>query len=161
MKLQPRRKSEEAEAQRKADEEEARRIAEEEEGRKIAEELQKAVDTAYQLQKEANKAERKAQRAAEKAEREPEESDQKAKKVRKAEKAKAKAELARSKLKAERGAVSNLRWHGNRVGMPRIDFLHDKPEGWKEMWNQRLAAWKARHQKKEDKEKVKGEQPDE
>ena len=42
-------------------------------------------------------------------------------------------------------------------------FLHDKPEGWKEMWNQRL-AWKARHseaQKKEDKEKVKGEQPDE
>ena len=155
------RKSEEAEAQRKADEEEARRIAEEEEGRKIAEELQKAVDTAYQLQKEANKAERKAQRAAEKAEREPEESDQKAKKVRKAEKAKAKAELARSKLKAERGAVSNLRWHGNRVGMPRIDFLHDKPEGWKDMWNQRLAAWKARHQKKEDKEKVKGEQPDE
>ena len=63
-----------------------------------------------------------------------------------------------------RGAVSNLRWHGNRVGMPRIDFLHDKPEGWKEMWNQRLAAWKARHpeaQKKEDKEKAKGEQPDE
>ena len=50
---------------------------------------------------------------------------------------------------------------GNRVGMRRIDFLHDKPEGWKEMWNQRLAAWKARHQKKEDKEKVKGEQPDE
>ena len=44
--------------------------------------------------------------------------------------------------------------------MPRIDFLHDKPEGWKEMWNQRLAAWKAR-QKKEDKEKAKGEQPDE
>ena len=155
------RKSEEAEAQRKADEEEARRIAEEEEGRKIAEELQKAVETAYQLQKEANKAERKAQRAAEKAEREPEQSDQKAKKVRKAEKAKAKAELARSKLKAERGAVSNLRWHGNRVGMPRIDFLHDKPEGWKDMWNQRLAAWEARHQKKEDKEKVKGEQPDE
>eukprot|EP00434_Breviolum_minutum_P046339 symbB.v1.2.041839.t1/scaffold8717.1/size5250/1 len=154
------RKSEEAEAQRKADEEEARRIAKEEEGRKIAEELQKAVETAYQLQKEANKAERKAQKAATKAEREPEESDQKAKKVRKAEKAKAKAELARSKLKAERGAVSNLRWHGNRVGMPRIDFLHDKPEGWKEMWNQRLAAWKAR-QKKEDKEKVKGEQPDE
>ena len=48
--------------------------------------------------------------------------------------------------------------------MPRIDFLHDKPEGWKEMWNQRLAAWKARHpeaQKKEDKEKAKGEQPEE
>ena len=86
------------------------------------------MDTAYQLQKEANKAERKAQRAAEKAEREPEESDQKAKKVRKAEKAKAKAEEARSKLKAERAAVSHLRWHGNRVGMPRIDFLHDKPE---------------------------------
>ena len=119
------------------------------------------MDTAYQLQKEANKAERKAQRATEKAEREPEESDQKAKKVRKAEKAKAKAELARSKLKAERGAVSNLRWHGNRVGMPRIDFLHDKPEGWKDMWNQRLAAWKARQKKKEDQEKVKGEQPDE
>ena len=95
------------------------------------------------MQKEAEKAERKAQKAATKAEREPEESDQKAKKVRKAEKAKAKAELAMSKLKAERGAVSNLRWHGNRVGMPRIDFLHDKPEGWKEMWNQRLAAWKA------------------
>ena len=146
------REAEEAEAQRKADEEEAQRIAREEEGRKTAEELQKAVESAYQLQKEANKAERKAQKAATKAEREPEESAQKAKKVRKAEKAKAKAELARSKLKAERGAVSNLRWHGNRVGMPRIDFLHDKPEGWKEMWNQRLAAWKAR-QKKEDKEK--------
>ena len=154
-------KAEEAEAQRKADEEEAHRIAKEEESKKIAEELQKAVDTAYQLQKEANKAERKAQRAAEKAEREPEESDQKAKKVRKAEKAKAKAEEARSRLKAERGAVSHLRWHGNRVGMPRIDFLHDKPEGWKDMWNQRLAAWKARQKKKEDQEKVKGEQPDE
>eukprot|EP00434_Breviolum_minutum_P012973 symbB.v1.2.011439.t1/scaffold767.1/size164079/10 len=154
------RKSEEAEAQRKADEEEARRIAEEEEVQLKAEELQKAMEFADQLQKEAEKAERKAQKAATKAEREPEESDQKAKKVRKAKKAKAKAELARSKLKAERGAVSNLRWHGNRVGMPRIDFLHDKPEGWKEMWNQRLAAWKAR-QKKEDKEKVKGEQPDE
>ena len=154
------REAEEAEAQRKADEEEAQRIAREEEGRKTAEELQKAVESAYQLQKEANKAERKAQKAATKAEWEPEESAQKAKKVRKAEKAKAKAELARSKLKAERGAVSNLRWHGNRVGMPRIDFLHDKPEGWKEMWNQRLAAWKAR-QKKEDNEKVKGEQPDE
>ena len=160
MKLQSRGKPEEAEAQRKADEEEARRIAKEEEGRKVAEELQKAVESAYQLQKEANKAERKAQKAASKAEREPEESAQKAKKVRKAEKAKAKAELARSKLKAERGAVSNLRWYGNRVGMPRIDFLHDKPEGWKEMWDQRLAAWKAR-QKKEDKEKAKGEQPDE
>ena len=154
------RKAEEAEAQRKADEEEARRIAKEEEGRKTAEELQKAVESAYQLQKEANKAERKAQKAATKAEREPEESAQKAKKVRKAEKAKAKAELARSKLKAERRAVSNLRWHGNRVGMPRIDFLHDKPEGWKDMWNERLAAWKAR-QKEEDKEKAKGEQPDE
>ena len=152
-------KAEEAEAQRKADEEEARRIAEEKEAQ-----LQKAMEFADQLQKEAEKAERKAQKAATKAEREPEESDQKAKKVRKAEKAKAKAELAMSKLKAERGAVSNLRWHGNRVGMPRIDFLHDKPEGWKEMWNQRLAAWKARHseaQKKEDKEKAKGEQPDE
>ena len=151
-------------AKKKAEEAEAQQKADEEEGRKIAEELQKAVETAYELQKEANKAERKAQKAATKAEREPEESDQKAKKVREAEKAKAKAELARSKLKAERGAVSNLRWHGNRVGMPRIDFLHDKPEGWKEMWNQRLAAWKARHseaQKKEDKEKVKGEQPDE
>ena len=45
--------------------------------------------------------------------------------------------------------------------MPRIDFLHDKPEGWKDMWNQRLAAWKARQKKKEDQEKVKGEQPDE
>ena len=161
-------KSEEAEAQRTADEEEARRIAEEEEAQlkvdQEAEELQKAMEFADQLQKEAEKAERKAQKAATKAEREPEESDQKAKKVRKAEKAKAKAELAMSKLKAERGAVSNLRWHGNRVGMPRIDFLHDKPEGWKEMWNQRLAAWKARHpeaQKKEDKEKAKGEQPDE
>ena len=154
-------KAEEAEAQRKADEEEAHRIAKEEEGKKIAEELQKAVDTAYQLQKEANKAERKAQRKAEKAEREPEESDQKAKKVRKAEKAKAKAEEARSKLKAEQRAVSNLRWHGNRVGMARIDFLHDKPEGWKDMWNERLAAWKARQKKKEDQEKVKGEQPDE
>ena len=157
-------KAEEAEAQRKADEEEARRIAEEEEAQLKAEELQKAMEFADQLQKEAEKAERKAQKAATKAEREPEESDQKAKKVRKAEKAKAKAELAMSKLKAERGAVSNLRWHGNRVGMPRIDFLHDKPEGWKEMWNQRLAAWKARHseaQKKEDKEKAKGEQPDE
>ena len=157
-------KAEEAEAQRKADEEEARRIAEEEEAQLKAEELQKAMEFADQLQKEAEKAERKAQKAATKAEQEPEESDQKAKKVRKAEKAKAKAELAMSKLKAERGAVSNLRWHGNRVGMPRIDFLHDKPEGWKEMWNQRLAAWKARHpeaQKKEDKEKVKGEQPDE
>ena len=154
----------EAAAKKKAEEAEAQQKADEEEGRKIAEELQKAVETAYQLQKEANKAERKAQKAATKAEREPEESDQKAKKVRKAEKAKAKAELARSKLKAERGAVSNLRWHGNRVGMPRIDFLHDKPEGWKEMWNQRLAAWKARHseaQKKEDKENAKGEQPDE
>ena len=161
-------KAEEAEAQRKADEEEARRIAEEKEAQlkvdQEAEELQKAMEFADQLQKEAEKAERKAQKAATKAEREPEESDQKAKKVRKAEKAKAKAELAMSKLKAERGAVSNLRWHGNRVGMPRIDFLHDKPEGWKEMWNQRLAAWKARHseaQKKEDKEKAKGEQPDE
>ena len=161
-------KAEEAEAQRKADEEEARRIAEEKEAQlkvdQDAEELQKAMEFADQLQKEAEKAERKAQKAATKAEREPEESDQKAKKVRKAEKAKAKAELAMSKLKAERGAVSNLRWHGNRVGMPRIDFLHDKPEGWKEMWNQRLAAWKARHseaQKKEDKEKAKGEQPDE
>ena len=148
----------EAAAKQKAEEAEAQRKANEEEARRIAEELQKAVESAYQLQKEANKAERKAQKAATKAEREPEESDQKAKKVRKAEKAKAKAELARS------GAVSNLRWHGNRVGMPRIDFLHDKPEGWKEMWNQRLADWKARHseaQKKEDKEKVKGEQPDE
>ena len=157
-------KAEEAEAQRKADEEEARRIAEEQEAQLKAEELQKAMEFADQLQKEAEKAERKAQKAATKAEKEPEESDQKAKKVRKAEKAKAKAELAMSKLKAERGAVSNLRWHGNRVGMPRIDFLHDKPEGWKEMWNQRLAAWKARHseaQKKEDKEKAKGEQPDE
>ena len=161
-------KVEEAEAQRKADEEEARRIAEEKEAQlkvdQVAKELQKAMEFADQLQKEAEKAERKAQEAATKAEREPEESDQKAKKVRKAEKAKAKAELAMSKLKAERGAVSNLRWHGNRVGMPRIDFLRDKPEGWKEMWNQRLAAWKARHpeaQKKEDKEKVKGEQPDE
>ena len=157
-------KAEEAEAQRKADEEEARRIAEEEEAQLKAEELQKAMEFADQLQKEAEKAERKAQKAATKAEKEPEESDQKAKKVRKAEKAKAKAELAMSKLKAERGAVSNLRWHGNRVGMPRIDFLHDKPEGWKEMWNQRLAAWKARHQeaqKKEKKEKDKGEQPNE
>ena len=155
-------KAEEAEAQRKADEEEAHRIAKEEEGKKIAEELQKAVDTAYQLQKEANKAQRKAQRKAEKAEREPEESDdQKAKKVRKAKKAKAKAEEARSKLKAEQRAVSNLRWHGNRVGMARIDFLHDKPEGWKDMWNERLAAWKARQKKKEDQEKLKGEQPDE
>ena len=161
-------KAEEAEAQRKADEEEARRIAEEKEAQlkvdQEAEELQKAMEFADQLQKEAEKAERKAQKAATKAEREPEESDQKAKKVRKAKKAKAKAELAMSKLKAERGAVSNLRWHGNRVGMPRIDFLHDKPEGWKEMWNQRLAAWKARHpeaQKKEDKEKAKGEQPHE
>ena len=157
-------KAEEAEAQRKADEEEARRIAEEEEAQLKAEELQKAMEFADQLQKEAEKAERKAQKAATKAEQEPEESDQKAKKVRKAEKAKAKAELAMSKLKAERGAVSNLRWRGNRVGMPRIDFLHDKPQNWKEMWNQRLAAWKARHpeaQKKEDKEKVKGEQPDE
>ena len=154
-------KAEEAEAQRKADEEEAHRIAKEEEGKKIAEELQKAVDTAYQLQKEANKAQQKAQRKAEKAEREPEESDQKAKKVRKAEKAKAKAEEARSKLKAEQRAVSNLRWHGNRVGMARIDFLHDKPEGWKDMWNERLAAWKAQQKKKEDQEKFKGEQPDE
>ena len=113
--------------------EEARRIAEEKEAQlkvdQEAEELQKAMEFADQLQKEAEKAERKAQKAATKAEREPEESDQKAKKVRKAEKAKAKAELAMSKLKAERGAVSSLRWHGNRVGMPRIDFLHDKPEG--------------------------------
>ena len=154
------RKAEEAEAQRKADEEEARRIAKEEEGKKTAEELQKAVESAYQLQKDANKAERKAQKAATKAEREPEESAQKAKKVRKAEKAKAKAELARDNLKAERRAVSNLRWHGNRVGMPRIDFLHDKPEGWKDMWNERLAAWKAR-QKEEGKEKSEPERPGE
>ena len=150
--------AEEAEAQRKADEEEAQRIAKEEEGRKTAEELQKAVESAYQLQRDANKAERKAQKAATKAEREPEESAQKAKKVRKAEKAKAKAELARSKLKAEQRAVSNLRWHGNRVGMARIDFLHDKPEGWKEMWNERLAAWKARQKKEKE---AKGEHPDE
>ena len=150
--------AEEAEAQRKADEEEAQRIAKEEEGRKTAEELQKAVESAYQLQRDANKAERKAQKAATKAEREPEESAQKAKKVRKAKKAKAKAELARSKLKAEQRAVSNLRWHGNRVGMARIDFLHDKPEGWKEMWNERLAAWKARQKKEKE---AKGEHPDE
>ena len=113
------------------------------------------MDTAYQLEREANKADRKAQKAAERAKRVPEESDQKAKKVRKAEKAKAKAELARANLKAERGAISSLRWHGNRVGMPRIDFLHDKPEGWKEMWNEKLAAWKARQKK------AKEEQPDE
>ena len=135
MKLQSRGKLKRLKLNGKPMSEEARRIAKEEEGRKVAEELQKAVESAYQLQKEANKAERKAQKAATKAEREPEESAQKAKKVRKAEKAKAKAELARSKLKAERKAVSNLRWHGNRVGMPRIDFLHDKPEGWKDMWN--------------------------
>ena len=143
----------EAEAQRKADEEEAQRKAKEEESRKTEEELQKAVETAYQLQRDANKAGRKAQRAAEKAEREPEESAQKAKKVRKAEKAKEKAELARSNLKAEQRAVSNLRWHGNRVGMARIDFLHDKPEGWKEMWNERLAAWMAKEKEKKEKEK--------
>ena len=151
------RKAEEAEAQRKADEEEAQRIAKEEEGRKTAEELQKAVDTAYELQKEANKAERKAQKAAEKAEREPEESAQKAKKVKKAEKAKAKAEQAKEKLMAERRAVSNLRWHGNRVGMARIDFLHDKPEGWKEMWNERLAAWKAKEKAKKEQQGESGD----
>ena len=151
------RKAEEAEAQRKADEEEAQRIAKEEEGRKTAEELQKAVDTAYELQKEANKAERKAQKAAEKAEREPEESAQKAKKVKKAEKAKVKAEQAKEKLMAERRAVSNLRWHGNRVGMARIDFLHDKPEGWKEMWNERLAAWKAREKAKKEQQGESGD----
>ena len=151
------RKAEEAEAQRKADEEEAQRIAKEEEGRKTAEELQKAVESAYELQKEANKAERKAQKAAEKAEREPEESAQKAKKVRKAEKAKAKAELAKDKLKAERRAVSNLRWHGNRVGMRRIDFLHDKPEGWKDMWNERLAAWKAKEKAKREQQGESGD----
>ena len=151
------RKAEEAEAQRKADEEEAQRIAKEEEGRKTAGELQKAVESAYELQKEANKAERKAQKAAEKAEREPEESAQKAKKVKKAEKAKAKAELAKDKLKAERRAVSNLRWHGNRVGMPRIDFLHDKPEGWKEMWNERLAAWKAKEKAKREQQGESGD----
>ena len=154
------RKAEEAEAQRKADEEEAQRIAKEEEGRKTAEELQKAVDTAYELQKEANKAnkaERKAQKAVEKAEREPEESAQKAKKVKKAEKAKAKAEQAKEKLMAERRAVSNLRWHGNRVGMARIDFLHDKPEGWKEMWNERLAAWKAKEKAKKEQQSESGD----
>ena len=151
------RKAEEVEAQRKADEEEAQRIAKEEEGRKTAEELQKAVDTAYELQKEANKAERKAQKAAEKAEREPEESAQKAKKVKKAEKAKAKAEQAKEKLMAERRAVSNLRWHGNRVGMARIDFLHDKPEGWKEMWNERLAAWKAKEKAKKEQQGESGD----
>ena len=151
------RKAEEAEAQRKADEEEAQRKAKEEEGRKTAEELQKAVDTAYELQKEANKAERKAQKAAEKAKREPEESAQKAKKVKKAEKAKAKAEQAKEKLMAERRAVSNLRWHGNRVGMARIDFLHDKPEGWKEMWNERLAAWKAREKAKKEQQGESGD----
>ena len=151
------RKAEEAEAQRKADEEEAQRIAKEEEGRKTAEELQKAVDTAYELQKEANKAERKAQKAAEKAEREPEESAQKAKKVKKAEKAKAKAEQAKEKLMAERRAVSNLRWHGNRVGMARIDLLHDKPEGWKEMWNERLAAWKAKEKAKKEQQGESGD----
>ena len=150
------RKAAEAEAQRKADEEEAQRIAKEEEGRKTAGELQK-VESAYELQKEANKAERKAQKAAEKAEREPEESAQKAKKVRKAEKAKAKAELAKDKLKAERRAVSNLRWHGNRVGMPRIDFLHDKPEGWKDMWNERLAAWKAKEKAKREQQGESGD----
>ena len=74
-----RKAEEEAEAQRVADEEEAQRIAREEEVKKTAEELQKAVETAYQLQRDANKAGRKAQRAAEKAEREPEESAQKAK----------------------------------------------------------------------------------
>ena len=151
------RRAEEVEAQRKADEEEAQRIAKEEEGRKTAEELQKAVDTAYELQKEANKAERKAQKAAEKAEREPEESAHKAKKVKKAEKAKAKAEQAKEKLMAERRAVSNLRWHGNRVGMARIDFLHDKPEGWKEMWNERLAAWKAREKAKKEQQGESGD----
>ena len=115
------------------------------------------MDTAYELQKEVNKAERKAQKAAEKAEREPEESAQKAKKVKKAEKAKAKAEQAKEKLMAERRAVSNLRWHGNRVGMARIDFLHDKPEGWKEMWNERLAAWKAKEKAKKEQQGESGD----
>ena len=96
-------------------------------------------------------------KAAEKAEREPEESAQKAKKVKKAEKAKAKAEQAKEKLKAERRAVSNLRWHGNRVGMARIDFLHDKPEGWKEMWNERLAAWKAKEKAKKEQQGESGD----
>ena len=52
-------KAEEAEAQRKADEEEARRIAEEKEAQlkvdQEAEELQKAMEFADQLQKEAEK----------------------------------------------------------------------------------------------------------
>ena len=53
--------------------------------------------------------------------------------------------------------MSNLRWHGNRVGMARIDFLHDKPEGWKEMWNERLAAWKAKEKAKKEQQGESGD----
>ena len=144
------RKAEEAEAQRKADEEEAQRIAKEEEAGRQPKNCRKQWILLMSCRRKPIRQSgrlRRQQRRLKGNQRSP---AQKAKKVKKAEKAKVKAEQAKEKLMAERRAVSNSALHGNRVGMARIDFLHDKPEGWKEMWNERLAAWKAREKRRKN-----------